>query len=49
MFYVLIGYIFGVGMFKLDEFRGGFFYGVGIFVGDGIRMFIEIELVMVEY
>lgn len=37
MIFVLIGYIFGVGMFEINEVKGGLLYGVGIFVGDGIR------------
>lgn len=36
MIFVFMGYIGGLGMFNLVEFKGGFVYGFGMFVGDGI-------------
>lgn len=49
MLYVPIGYTFGVGMFNLDEPRGGSPYGAGTFAGDGTRMPTAGELAMAEH
>jgi len=49
MLFVPIGYTFGVGMFNLDEPRGGSPYGAGTFAGDGTRMPTAGELAMAEH
>lgn len=49
MLFVPIGYTFGVGMFKLDEPRGGSPYGAGTFAGDGTRTPTAVELSMAEH
>lgn len=38
MIFVFVGCIFGVGMFEINELKGGLSYGVGIFDDDGIRI-----------
>ncbi|KAJ8465496.1 hypothetical protein OPV22_028048 [Ensete ventricosum] len=49
MLFVPIGYTFGVGMFEMDELRGGSPYGAGTFAGDGTRQPSEVELALAEY
>lgn len=49
MLFVPIGYTFGLGMFNMDDIRGGSPYGAGVFAGDGSRQPSEAELALAEH
>ncbi|KAH7434374.1 hypothetical protein KP509_06G014500 [Ceratopteris richardii] len=49
MLFVPIGYMFGAGMFKMDEIRGGSPYGAGTFAGDGTKVPTETELALAKH
>ncbi|RXH83005.1 hypothetical protein DVH24_003503 [Malus domestica] len=44
MVFVPIGYTFGVGMFEMENIKGGSPYGAGTYAGDGSRQPSQLEL-----
>lgn len=44
MIFVLLGYMFGKGMYEMGEVKGGLLYGLGIYVVDGLCELIELEI-----
>ena len=44
MLFVPIGYTFGMGMYEINEVKGGSPYGAGTLAGDGTRQPTKLEL-----
>lgn len=44
MLYVPIGYTFGMGMYEINEVKGGSPYGAGTLAGDGTRQPTKLEI-----